>query len=201
MLHTTSTTTDTPRSGTSVTAHLRATSGHHIERTSSPQAPTARRARRTRRLGALAGAAMVAVLVTGCFPTGPVETWVPDLDSDGEISQPEIDQQMQVIMSQGVAAVEAHRGEVQRHPFLACIRHHESDRGAYPHTNGYGAHNPGSSAAGAYQFLDSTWRNVSARAGHAGYDRASKAPWYVQDEVALWFFNNGGRSAWRGSGC
>ena len=168
---------------------------------SSPQAPTGRRVRRTRRLSALAGAAMFAVIATGCFPTDPVETWVPDLNSDGQISQAEVDQQKQVIVTQAVAAVEAHRAEVQRHPFLTCIRHHESDRGPYPHTNGYGAHNPRSSASGAYQFLDSTWRNVSARAGHPGYARASHAPWYVQDEVALWFFNNGGRSAWRGSGC
>ncbi len=200
MMNTTST-TGTRDSGTLMTDGRRATSDQRPHSTSSPQAPTARRARRTRRLGALVGAAMVAVLATGCFPTGPVETWVPDFNSDGQISQAEVDQHKQAIVAQYVAAVDADRRAVQRHPFLTCVRHHESDRGAYPHINGYGAHNPRSSASGAYQFLDSTWRNVSARAGQAGYARASYAPWYVQDAVALWMYDNGGRSAWRGSGC
>ena len=100
-----------------------------------------------------------------------------------------------------VAAIEDQRRATQRHPFLTCVRHHESDRGAYPHINGYGAQNPYSSASGAYQFINSTWRNVSARSGHAGYATAASAPWYVQDAVALWTYNNGGRSAWAGTGC
>lgn len=87
------------------------------------------------------------------------------------------------------------------HPFLTCVRHHESDRGAYPHANGYRAQNPYSSASGAYQFIDSTWRNVSGRAGHGGYSRALHAPPHVQDAVALWLYSNGGKSAWNGTGC
>lgn len=102
---------------------------------------------------------------------------------------------------EAVRRVHHHRLSVQQHPFLACVRHHESDRGPWPHTNGYTAQNPYSSASGAYQFIDGTWRNVSVRAGHPGYARASHAPWYVQDEVALWLYNNGGRSAWAGTGC
>ncbi len=93
------------------------------------------------------------------------------------------------------------RRAVQLHPFLTCVRHHESDRGPYPHTNGYQAQNPYSTASGAYQFLDSTWRNVSASAGHGGYRRAKDAPHEVQDAVALWTFHNIGRSPWAGSGC
>jgi hypothetical protein len=193
--------TDDARTATSTVAGARATTEHRHRDTSSPQAPTARRTRRSRRLGALAGAALLAVVLTGCFPTGPVETWVPDFNGDGTVSQAEVDWHKADIVNRVVAAVEDQRRATQRHPFLTCVRHHESDRGAYPHINGYGAHNPRSSASGAYQFLDSTWRNVSARAGHAGYARASHAPWYVQDAVALWMFNNGGRSAWAGSGC
>lgn len=87
------------------------------------------------------------------------------------------------------------------HPFLVCVRRHESDRGPYPHATGYTAQNPTSSASGAYQFIDSTWRNVSGRAGHGGYSRAKHAPPWVQDAVALWTFNNIGRSPWAGSGC
>ena len=168
---------------------------------SSPKAPIARSTRRMRRLGVLAGAVLLTVVATGCFPTGPVESWVPDFNNDGRVSDDEVKWQKAVIVNQVVDSIENDRRAVQRHPFLTCVRHHESDRGAYPHINGYGAHNPSSSASGAYQFLDSTWRNVSGRAGHSGYARASHAPWYVQDAVALWLYNNGGRSAWAGSGC
>lgn len=96
---------------------------------------------------------------------------------------------------------EAQRRETQLHPFLVCVRHHESDRGSYPHTRGYGAQNPKSTASGAYQFLDSTWHGASARAGYPGYSRAKAAPWWVQDAVALHVYRTGGRSAWNGSGC
>ena len=141
------------------------------------------------------------MLSTGCFPTGPVEAWVPDYDGNGKIETPEIEWHKQSLVNSVVAAVESQRRSVQNHPFLACVRHHESDRGAYPHINGYGAQNPRSSASGAYQFIDSTWRNVSARSGHGGYPTAASAPWYVQDAVALWLYNNGGKSAWNGTGC
>lgn len=200
-MHSTISTTDARTSTSDEVAGRRATTGHRPDGTSSPQAPTARRARRTRRLGVLAGAALVAVLATGCFPTGPVETWVPDFNGDGQVSQAEVDWHKADIVNRVVAAVEDQRRATQRHPFLTCVRHHESDHGPYPHANGYGAENPYSSASGAYQFIDSTWRNVSARSGHAGYARASQAPWYVQDAVALWLYNNGGRSAWAGTGC
>lgn len=167
----------------------------------SPEAPASRTTRRTRRLGVVAGAALLAVLATGCFPTGPVETWVTDADGDGRISAAEVDLEKSTIVNSVLAAVEEQRRSVQLHPFLTCVRRHESDRGAHPHINGYRAQNPNSSASGAYQFLNSTWRNVSTRAGHPGYARAADAPWYVQDAVALWLHDNGGRSAWAGTGC
>lgn len=191
-------------SNTTVECHAggRATTGFRPRGSSSTQAPAAhRRTRRSRVLGGLAGAAILAVAATGCFPTGPVETWVPDFDGDGHVTQVEVDRHKQDVVNQVLAAIEQQRRAVQRHPFLSCVRHHESDRGAFPHDDGYGAQNPRSSASGAYQFLDSTWRNVAARSGHGGYARASHAPWYVQDAVALWVFNNGGKSAWNGTGC
>jgi hypothetical protein len=156
---------------------------------------------RNRRRGALvAGATLVALMASAC--NVPVEQWVPDFDGDGQISQPEIDRQSRVLVAAVTQAVEQQRREVQQHPFLTCVRRHESDRtGAWPHIGGYGAQNPGSSASGAYQFIDSTWRNVSVRAGHPGYAKARHAPWYVQDAVALHVVNNGGRSAWAGTGC
>lgn len=163
----------------------------------SPEAPT--RPRRSRMTALLAGAALTAIVSTGCLV--PFEQWVPDFNGDGQISQDEIDHQTQVLTVAIQQAVAQQRQAVQLHPFLTCVRHHESDRGAYPYTNGYGAQNPSSTASGAYQFLDSTWRNVSARAGHAGYSRAAHAPPEVQDAVALWFYDHGGRSAWNGSGC
>jgi hypothetical protein len=162
----------------------------------SPEAPT--RSRRTRWTGLLAGAALMAVAATACLP---VEQWVPDTNGDGQITQDEIDAQTQVLIKAVQQAQAQQRQAVQLHPFLTCVRHHESDNGAYPHTNGYGAQNPRSTASGAYQFLDSTWRNVSAQAGYPGYSRARYAPPEVQDAVALWVYNHGGRSAWNGSGC
>ena len=189
------------------TTTIEATGDHtsserRLQGPSSPGAPAgARRARRSRRVGLLAGAAILAIAATACFPTGPVETWVPDFNKNGRIEPEEVAWQKATIVQSVAKAVDADRRARQQHPFLTCVRHHESDRGSWPHTRGYGAHNPRSTASGAYQFLDSTWRNVSARAGHAGYARASHAPWYVQDAVALYLVNNGGRSAWNGSGC
>jgi hypothetical protein len=78
--------------------------------------------------------------------------------------------------------------------FLACVRRHESG-------GSYTAKNPNSTASGAYQFLDSTWRTMSARAGHAGWGSARHAPPHVQDAVAVYTVNSGWRSAWNGTGC
>jgi hypothetical protein len=78
--------------------------------------------------------------------------------------------------------------------FLSCVRWHES-------RNNYSAQNPTSSASGAYQFIDGTWRTVSVRAGHGGYSRALHAPPWVQDAVARWTVHNIGRSPWNGTGC
>lgn len=86
--------------------------------------------------------------------------------------------------------------DVSGHPFLVCVRASESAEAGL-----YLAQNPRSTASGAYQFLDSTWRNVALKAGFPGYARAIHAPPKVQDHVALWLYNNGGRSAWNGTGC
>ncbi len=156
------------------------------EGTSSPAAPAARRRRRG--VGVFAGAVVGLVMLSGC--NIPVEQWVPDFNGDGRIDQAEISRRQSEIAN----AIEAHRRSVQAHPFLSCVRARES-KGSYT------AQNPSSTASGAYQFLDSTWRNVSVRSGNPGYSRAAHAPWYVQDAVALWLYNNGGRSAWNGTGC
>lgn len=74
--------------------------------------------------------------------------------------------------------------------FLACVRNRESG-------GNYSAENPTSTASGAYQFLDSSWRNLSARAGYGGYGgHAAYAPAWVQDAVAVWTVENIGRSPW-----
>jgi hypothetical protein len=78
--------------------------------------------------------------------------------------------------------------------FLACVRRHESG-------GNYQAKNPVSTASGAYQYLDSTWRTMSARAGHSGYGSARSAPPWVQDAVAVYTVNSGWSSAWNGTGC
>lgn len=78
--------------------------------------------------------------------------------------------------------------------FLACVRRHESG-------GNYRAENPVSTASGAYQFLDSTWLTMSARAGHRGWGHAASAPPHVQDAVAQYTVNSGWSSAWNGTGC
>ena len=167
----------------------RRTAAARPEAPSSPSAPASRRRRRG--VGVLAGAVLGLVLLTGC--NLPVERWVPDFNGDGRIDETEVARQKDAI-SQIVQAIDAERRAVQAHPFLSCVRAHESK-------GDYTAQNPRSSASGAYQFLDSTWRNVSVSSGHGGYARASQAPWWVQDAVALWLVNSGGRSAWNGTGC
>lgn len=115
--------------------------------------------------------------------------WTP------EVATPE---QNAVLVELGRQSGEnARRRQIQGHPFLTCVRNHESaTSGLYSAIN-----QQGSSASGAYQFLDSTWRVVAPQAGYSGYARAVHAPWYVQDAVALWLYNNGGKSAWAGTGC
>ena len=154
---------------------------------SSPRASATTR-RRRRGVGMVAGAVVALFLLTGC--NLPVEKWVTDFNGDGHIDQAEISRASSEIL----LAIAAQRRAVQAHPFLSCVRAHESG-------GNYAAQNRYSSASGAYQFLDSTWRNVSVKSGHPGYGRAMQAPWHVQDAVALWLYNNGGRSAWAGTGC
>lgn len=96
-----------------------------------------------------------------------------------------------------VAAVQAQQASKRNHPFLACVRKHESST-----AGGYSAQNPRSSASGAYQFLDSTWRTASKAAGHGGYSRAIHAPAEVQDAVAYHLaITSKGYSHWRDTGC
>ena len=100
------------------------------------------------------------------------------------------------------AAVTAHlQSQAQPEPaqnqpggFLACVRRHESG-------GSYTAEKPTSTASGAYPFLDSSWRTLSARAGYGGYGHAASAPPSVQDAVAVWTVNNIGKSPWNGTGC
>ncbi len=63
-------------------------------------------------------------------------------------------------------------GSAQIEPILATIRAIESG-------GNYTAQNSGSTASGAYQFLDSTWAN------YGGYPHAWQAPSTVQDAKAL----------------
>lgn len=78
------------------------------------------------------------------------------------------------------------------HPTLAKIKACESG-------GNYQARNSSSGASGAYQFLDSTWRSLSASAGYA---TAASAPASVQDAAALELYNAQGTSPWAASsGC
>ncbi len=61
--------------------------------------------------------------------------------------------------------------------FARCVRNHESVNAGL-----YKAQNPSSSASGAYQFIDATWRHYAKRLGYS-YARAVYAPPAVQDRV------------------
>lgn len=80
--------------------------------------------------------------------------------------------------------------------FAQCVISHESR-----HAGMYTAENPYSSASGAYQFIDSTWRSASRAAGYPGYARAKYAPPAVQDAVFAYVVAHGGALHWRGTHC
>ncbi len=81
--------------------------------------------------------------------------------------------------------------------FALCVARHESWRAGL-----WKARNPNTSASGAFQFLDSTWRIQSHRAGITGYARAYLAP---PDAQALTFAVSVTKynlwTAWRGTNC
>jgi hypothetical protein len=80
--------------------------------------------------------------------------------------------------------------------FFACVRHHES-RGDY------GVINRGSGAAGAYQFMPTTWSNAARAFGRvdlAGVNPAAASP-ADQDAVAHYVYSTQGARPWAGSGC
>ena len=80
--------------------------------------------------------------------------------------------------------------------FGRCVIGHESINWGL-----YKAENPDSSASGAYQFIDETWKTQSRRAGFPGYARASQAPPRVQDAVFYYTVLHGGIGHWNGTHC
>ncbi|WP_169316254.1 transglycosylase family protein [Mobilicoccus pelagius] len=74
----------------------------------------------------------------------------------------------------------------------------EVDDGAVGGESGddYRAQNPRSSASGAYQMIDSTWRGLSAS---KGYPRAKHAPKSVQDAAARELLREQGTTPWNPS--
>lgn len=84
------------------------------------------------------------------------------------------------------------------HPFLVCTRYYESDRGPYPHTNGYAV--VGGPHHGAYQFLPATFDETARRAGRPDLvgvlpSLASPAD---QDAMALALYGRLGNQPWGG---
>lgn len=80
--------------------------------------------------------------------------------------------------------------------FARCVINHESASAGV-----YQARNPISSASGAYQFVDGTWRSYSKRAGVPFYRRAYLAPKLVQDKVFRYVVEHGGARNWKGTHC
>jgi hypothetical protein len=164
---------------------------------SNPSIPSAAPRRGRRRLGISAAVLGLMLGLSACIPGVPNTDWVPDFDNNGKISEDEVNRQAEFLIGILDQIIEQDRREIQHHPRLACLRHRESDRGSWPHTNGYTAQNPASTASGAYQFLNGTWRKASAAAGFGGYSRAMHAPWWIQDAVAYdLLIAKGGASHW-----
>jgi muramidase (phage lysozyme) len=88
--------------------------------------------------------------------------------------------------------------EIRR--FLSCVAAHESSHSPW-------AENPSSTASGKYQFLDSTWRGIARWTRVGGhwvareYGRASDAPAWVQEAVAVHSIRDGGWANWNGTHC
>ena len=87
--------------------------------------------------------------------------------------------------------------------FASCVINHESRDWPYDgHPRPYVAHRSDSgTASGAYQFIDSTWRDKSRAAGFPGYSRAMLAPPRVQDAVFAFVVAHGGAGHWNGTHC
>jgi hypothetical protein len=70
----------------------------------------------------------------------------------------------------------------------------------YESGGNYTAKNPGSSASGAYQFTDSTWRQYAGSIANT-YPTAASAPPSVQDAVFTTAVNKNGLGDWTCPGC
>lgn len=78
-----------------------------------------------------------------------------------------------------------------------CIAKHESWTAGL-----WKAENPVSTASGAFQFVDGTWRAVAARAGVGeAFSHASDAPPHVQAAVFAHQAMNHGLYPWKGTHC
>ena len=71
---------------------------------------------------------------------------------------------------------------------MQCIKDHES--GNYTESSHL------SSGSGAFQYVPSTWREWSAKAGHPGFAYAFEAPAVVQDAVTEFTLTHGGAGNW-----
>lgn len=104
-------------------------------------------------------------------------------------------------LDSNVTAVWAGASARERTVWL-CIRRHES-----LHAGHWRAHNPRSSASGAGQWLDSTWRGVARWIRFDGtyvarsYSRAMDAPNWIQDLAYRHVYAHGGLRMWHGTWC
>lgn len=76
------------------------------------------------------------------------------------------------------------------------VQHYESG-------GDYTAKNPGSTASGAYQFTNSTWKSYATQAGvdTSAYPTAASAPPYLQDKVFQQAVTSNGLRDWTCPGC
>lgn len=147
--------------------------------------------------------ALAAVLLAGC--ASPTAVVPPAAVGDHAVvaavkPRPEPASRAKVRLS--IASSSWARGRWYRYSprverWAACVARHESLTAGL-----WRARNPSSTASGAFQWLDSTWRAHAARAGVAHIpDRAYLASPRKQARVLAWAARHGQQQAWYGTGC
>lgn len=140
-----------------------------------------------RRHCAIAISVLLAVGLVGCGPTPPAQTRCPYYEVMGTCFTP----------FEYVTWIDFTRHVQQQDPRITCIRHGESDRGAWPYDDGYQLAT-GNGYFGAYQYVSSTWDKIARLAGRPDLIgvRPDLAAWWDQDTLALWAVTHGYSSAW-----
>lgn len=183
-------------SAAETTATHRATSRSSLA-VRSPISPTAIQTQRQNQLAAAMAQAQAAVQAQEAAEyQAQVAAWVAGVQraqllaaqQRAATAQRQARQRAQAPRPQASAAPRSGGVSGQYASVAACVKDHESGN--------YGESSHPGSGSGAYQFIPSTWRTWSAKAGYGGYAYAYQAPAAVQDAVFEYALSHGGAHNW-----